>query len=80
MNKYQTKKIITEIDDAKKKLESWFATEVDDSWKFLPVIYCESIENITDFCSGSSGCTRDYRKDNHIIEGIYNLDKVWLFV
>ena len=32
-------KISDELLDAKSRLESWFSTEVDSSWKFIPIIY-----------------------------------------
>ena len=62
-------KISDELLDAKLRLESWFSTEVDSSWKFIPVIFCDSIEQtLTSICP--SGCLRNIKNDNHIIEGM----------
>ena len=67
-------KISDEILDAKVRLESWFSTEVDDKWKFIPVIFCESIaQNLQFICpSKSLRCTSQCQirtDNNHIIEG-----------
>ena len=63
-------KISDEILDAKDRLKSWFGTEVDSNWKFIPVIFCESIEqNLASICP--SGCLKNVKTDNHIIEGTH---------
>ena len=61
-------KIPKEIEDGKIRLESWFATEIDASWKFIPVIFSEEIDaNLSPFCN--SGCPKDFTTHNHIIKG-----------
>ena len=60
-------KIPKEIEDARIRLESWFATEIDTSWKFIPVIFCEDLDaNLSPFCTG---CPKNFTGHNHIIKG-----------
>ena len=44
-------KAMAQIADGKIDFESWFSTEIDDSWKFIPMVYCHSLESDVPQCS-----------------------------
>ena len=55
-------KSLEQLKDAKERFESWFQTEMDKFWKFIPIIYCEetTTEKICESCK------------NHVIKGVYH--------
>ena len=40
-----------QLSNAKKILDSWFDTELDDSWTFIPLIFCKKTATGQNFCS-----------------------------
>ena len=44
-------KAMLQITNGKVDFESWFSTEIDSCWKFIPMVYCHLLESDVPICS-----------------------------